>query len=65
MDWYRANQLSLNVNKTVLVKFWPSGNPFTIKVGDIELANSKCTKFLGITLDEDLSWDDTGWKHFQ
>ena len=40
------------------MKFWPNGNPFTIKIGDVELTNSKCTKFLGVTLDEDLSWND-------
>ena len=23
-DWYKANQLSLNIDKTVLLKFWPN-----------------------------------------
>ena len=58
MDWYHANQLSLNVNKTVLVKFWPTATPFKIKIGDVELPNSKSTKFLGVMVDECLTWND-------
>ena len=26
VDWYKANQLSLNINKTVLIKFWPNND---------------------------------------
>ena len=48
-DWYQANQLSLNVNKTVLIKFWPESKPFTVNVGNVVLSNSKSTKSLGIT----------------
>ena len=51
-DWYKANQLSLNVNKTVLMKFWLSYKPFSIKLGDTELINTNCTKFLGVTVDD-------------
>ena len=57
-DWYQANQLSLNVNKTVLVKFWPDKKPFTIKVGEITLVNTKSTKFLGVTIDDCLTWKE-------
>ena len=56
-DWYHANQLSLNVNKTVLIKFWPESKPFTVKIGDVELKNSNSTKFLGVTVDECLTWN--------
>ena len=62
MDWYCANQLSLNVNKTVLVKFWPSATPFKIKIGDVELPNSKSAKFLGVIVDESLIWNDHAGK---
>ena len=56
-DWYHANQLSLNVNKTVLIKFWPDLKPFTVKIGDVELNNSNSTKFLGMMVDECLTWN--------
>ena len=31
MDWYQANKLSLNFNKTVLLKFWPGKHGFYIR----------------------------------
>ena len=49
--WYQANQLSLNVTETVLIKFWPNSKPFRLKVGDVILTNTKCTKFLGVTIE--------------
>ena len=57
-DWYRANKLSLNVNKTVLLKFWPDNRSFTIKVGDTELTNVRCTRFLGVAIDDCLTWKE-------
>ena len=57
-DWYWANRLSLNVNKTVLVKFWLDRKPFTIKVGEITLVNTKSTKFLAVTIDDCLTWKE-------
>ena len=56
-DWYKANQLSLNINKMVLVKFWPD-KPFELKVGDTTIKNSVSTKFLGVIVDEFLSWKE-------
>ena len=57
-DLYKANQLSLNVNKTVLMKFWPNKKPFSIKLGDTELISTNCTKFLGVTVDNCLKWKE-------
>ena len=56
-DWYKANQLSLNINKTVLMKFWPH-EPFEIKIGDSMIDNSPCTKFLGVSVDDHLNWKE-------
>ena len=56
-DWYKANQLSLNIDKTVLLKFWPT-EPFVLKVGNTTLENSPSTWFLGVTVDDSLSWKD-------
>ena len=56
-DWYKANQLSLNIDKTVLLKFWPT-EPFVLKVGKKTLENSPSTRFLGVIVDDSLSWKD-------
>ena len=53
IDWYKANQLSLNVNKTVLMKFWPTDKKeFQIKIGDEYITNQSQTKFLGVVIDD-------------
>ena len=54
IDWFKANQLSLNVDKMVMIKFWSNNIPFEIKVDNKLIKNSKHTKFLGVTIDENL-----------
>ena len=40
IDWYKVNQLSLNISKTVLIKFWPNNEKgFQIKVGQADVIN--------------------------
>ena len=34
MDWFNANQLSLNLEKTVMIKFWSDIKSFDIKIQD-------------------------------
>ena len=58
LDWFNANQLSLNLEKTVLLKFWSNEKSFEIKIQDQVIKNSKNTKFLGIIIDENLTWND-------
>ena len=55
-DWYKANQLSLNVNKTVLLKFWSNNTPFNIHTEQKIISNSNSAKFLGLIIDENLTW---------
>ena len=57
MDWYKANKLSLNVDKTVLLRFWPS-NDFKINVGDTVISNTHCTRYLGVIIDDKLTWKE-------
>ena len=59
-DWFRANKLTLNVEKSVCLIF----NDTNCKNLDMRLALSektitiqKETKFLGVWLDKDLKWD--------
>ena len=56
-DWYKANQLSLNVNKTALIKFWSNNTPFNICIGHEIISNSNSAKFLGLVIDENLTWN--------
>ena len=55
-EWYHTNKLYLNVNKTVLVKFWSDGKNFEVNTNGVNIVNSSHTKFLGIMIDENLSW---------
>ena len=57
-DWYRANKLSLNVAKTVLIEFWSDRKEFSVGINSVKIVNSDKTKFLGLMVDECLSWRD-------
>ena len=57
LDWFNTNQFSLNMNKTALSHFWLKEKHFNISVNYTELTRVYSTKFLGIHLDEELSWD--------
>ena len=57
-NWYRANKLSLNIHKTVLLKFWPEGKSFDINIEGIPLINDHHVKFLGVWLDDCLTWKE-------
>ena len=46
-NWYKANLLSLNVDKTVLIKFWPDEKPFRIQIENNIIHRSECANFLG------------------
>ena len=67
-DWFCANKLTLNVSKTKYLIFRSKNMPifpdkFKLKIGDeyIERIGENCTeeffKFVGMRLDEFLSWD--------
>ena len=56
IDWFRANQLSLDLSKSVLLYFWEKGNQTQLTVGDIEILISDSTKFLGVHIDNELRW---------
>ena len=57
-DWFRANKLTLNLDKTVLMYFGLGRNkPLCgIEVGNIKLKVATSTKFLGIWIDNKLKW---------
>ena len=60
VHWLRANRISLNVDKTEIVIFRPKGKDITKKLNfritDQQIYISKQVKYLGLMLDESLTW---------
>ena len=56
IQWFKANQLSLNMSKTMLVRFWPDNNNFIIEVNNEPIKEAEATKFLGVIVDNKLTW---------
>ena len=52
---FRANQLSLNMVKTVLMTFWDTPN-MNVIVDNTVIPHVEQTKFLGVILDRQLTW---------
>ena len=55
-DWFKANQLSLNLSKSALMKFWPGDTKYDIVLEGNTISQVRATKFLGITIDDELNW---------
>ena len=58
ITWFKANKLTLNLGKTVCVLFQRNGQRQTITLDlyNIQITNAKEVKFLGLWLDEYLTW---------
>ena len=59
-DWFIANKLTLNVGKSVCILFSRTGQdvPLNLRLGKELIPQTKCTKFLGIWIDQSLSWTE-------
>ena len=62
-DWFTANKLTLNVKKTSYVIFRSKrckniNLPESISCGDIKINRESNVKYLGLILNEHLSWDE-------
>ena len=57
-DWFAANKLTLNLDKTVCVLFQKNNNKkeIELKVKDMLIPRQSETKFLGMWLDQSLNW---------
>ena len=57
-SWLISNKLTLNINKTHYMVTHPSRakSSIRIKINNIELEEVKETKFLGVTIDNNLHW---------
>ena len=49
-------QLSLNLQKTVLISFWPDKTSAPIKLPGFNIPQVTSTKFLGVQIDDTLHW---------
>ena len=59
MDWFRANSLTLNVQKTKYLLFRPNNTKkrvLELKISNCNLKPDCETKFLGVILDDKLDW---------
>ena len=59
MDWFKANKLTLNLDKTVCVMFSKSQSqkPIKLNIGDYEIMSTENVKLLGMWIDKDLNWN--------
>lgn len=57
-DWFEANNLLLNVEKTQLIKFENRSNNgiFTANIGDTQIQSAETLLFLGVYIDKKLNW---------
>ena len=59
-EWLKVNKLSLNVAKTNYILFRPRQKPITVSdtitLDNIAVQQVEVTKFLGVLLDQHLSW---------
>ena len=58
-DWFRANKLTLNVEKTVYMKFHRKNSSTTdlnLELNGVTIPRVQSTKFLGTWIDDTLTW---------
>lgn len=58
-DWFRANKLSLNLRKSNYMLFsntCKDTDKYEIKIDHVLLEKTNCVKFLGVYLDDKLTW---------
>ena len=61
-DWFCANKLTLNIEKTVVLHFTRKSSKCTrletIEIGSLKLKVATFAKFLGLWIDEHLNWKE-------
>ena len=61
--WFKCNKLSLNNQKTHFMYFKHSNihvnnNPISINIDNNTIDEKKSSKFLGVIIDDNLTWND-------
>ena len=60
-QWFKCNKLSLNINKTNFIHFNKTTshrNNIVLKIDGLPLTEKQSTKFLGVVLDSNLTWNE-------
>ena len=59
-DWFKANKLTLNLNKSVMLVFGGNSQTYLneLRIGGCEITIEKATKFLGVWIDLELNWNE-------
>ena len=61
-SWFKCNKLSLNINKTCFMHFSNSqsqtAHRINVSIDKVPIVEKKSTKFLGVILDSNLTWND-------
>ena len=57
-NWLKANRLSLNISKTSYMMISSQKNAIEIKIRDSILSKVSTVKFFGVSLDENLTFND-------
>ena len=64
-EWFKANKLSLNIKKTIYTLFHKNStkDDLSLKLPDLKIVNSvlkrqASIKYLGVMLDEKISWKE-------
>ena len=60
-NWFKCNKLSLNIDKTNFMHFSNVHSPnfqFSLYIDVLPLLQKTATKFLGVTIDSKLSWNE-------
>ena len=55
-DWFNANKLSLNLHKTAAMQFRNNNTSLELQVDNIKIPIVESTKFLGVQIDNQLTW---------
>ena len=55
-DWFLANKLTLNLDKSHLLQFGKNTISINLNLNNVPIAESDSVKFLGVHLDRDLKW---------
>ena len=56
MNWFKVNQLSLNLSKTVVLHFWDHKDVGHLTIDGTEIPLVNNTKFLGVHLNNQITW---------
>lgn len=61
-EWFKSNMLSLNIEKTKWIHFLKKTQtnnvPISVKIDGIEISQVKSINFLGITIQNNLQWEE-------